>query len=452
MLRNISKAVFSRRNTCRRGYSSAAKKDLIQSLQQRGLIYAITSENVQQIINDQQVSIYAGFDPTSDSLHAGNLLSIIMLTHFKNAGVKPIALVGGATGLIGDPSGKSEERQLLQEDTVQTNLNGISAVLQKCLGSDVKVVNNYDWYKDMSAIHFLRNVGKHFRIGSMLAKDSVKTRLSRTTDAGPEDNSGLSFTEFSYQILQAYDFYHLYQKENCKIQLGGSDQWGNITAGTELIRRRLQQEAYGITTPLLTTSSGKKFGKSEGNAIWLSDAKTSAYDFYQFFMRTEDSDVIKLLKYFTFLPLDRITEIEQEHSKKPESRLAQAILAAEVTKFVHGEQKLSSAEAATKLLFGGDLPLDKISEADLVAAVTSSGQQVIELARSEVLDKNLIDVFTTAKFGLSKSEIRRLFQAGGIYVNNKPVSKDAPLTDADVVNNMILLRTGKKNYRLVRVK
>jgi tyrosyl-tRNA synthetase len=424
---------------------------VLKELHDRGLVHKVTNQNLGKFLkNEKNISAYAGYDPTADSLHIGNLLSLITLTHFKKAGIRPIALVGGATGLIGDPSGKSEERQLLPEETVQRNLASISNLIQKILGSETKVVNNFDWYKEMSAISFLRNLGKHFRLGAMLAKDSVKSRLGKTFDSNDE-GSGMSFTEFSYQILQAYDFYVLYKNENCKLQIGGADQWGNICSGCDYIRKMTQEEAFGLTIPLLTTSTGKKIGKSEGNAIWLSEDKTSVYDFYQFFLRVDDADAIKFLKMFTFLPLNRIEEIIREHSKRPESRIAQTELAREVTKFVHGQSGVESAECAAQFLFRLELS-EKMNSDDLVKSLRQSGRSVIELSRSEVVGKSLFDIASKIGVFKSRSEIRRLINGGGLYLNDRPQTNlNYIVHDGDVIKDLLILRVGKKEHFVIKL-
>jgi tyrosyl-tRNA synthetase len=392
---------------------------------------------------DPGCSVYAGYDPTADSLHVGHLISIITLSHLKRAGLKPIAIVGGATGMVGDPSGRSEERPLLSEQQIQTNLESLRRTLSGILGEDVKVLNNYDWYRDMSAISFLRNIGKHYRMGTMLAKDSVKSRL---------DGDGMSFTEFSYQILQGYDFNHLFEHHNCKIQIGGSDQWGNITAGIDLIHKLHGKEAFGLTVPLLTTANGVKIGKSMGNAVWLSAHRDSPYQLYQWAMRLDDADIEPMLKLLTFLPLQTVSEIAMEHSKRPEARQGHKILATEVTKLVHGEAGLNSAQQTSEILYGGSLDPSRTHASDLLSAFKDSGC-IVSLPKSQVLGSNFLALASSAGITSSKAEIRRLAESGGIYLNNQSTKLEKVIEESDLIEGRaLLLRTGKKNYKLVSLE
>jgi len=421
--------------------------NLLTTLRERHLLDAVTSPALETAL-DQPLVVYAGFDPTSDSLQAGNYVTIMALAHFQRAGHRVIALVGGATGLIGDPSGKSAERQLLTAETVEANLIGIRENLARFLDFDPSspnpalLVNNHDWYAGMTFIDFLRQVGRYFRMGTMLSKDSVRKRM--------ETDDGMSFTEFCYQILQGYDFLHLNRTTGCTLQIGGSDQWGNITAGTELVRRVEGREAFGLTFPLVCDSAGRKFGKSEGNAIYLDARKTPCYDFYQFFMRAADADVIRYLKIFTFLPLERIAELEASLAAEPERREAQQVLAEEVTRAVHGERGLAIARQATAALFGG--ALDGLGAGDLekIFATVPSATP----AAAAVLGKPLFETMALAGMTASKGEARRLVQQGGVSLNNRRVEGlDAALRAEDLIEGRLaVLRSGKKNYFLLRIR
>lgn len=390
---------------------------------------------------DPKCSVYAGYDPTADSLHVGHIISIITLGHLQKAGLKPIAIVGGATGMIGDPSGRSEERPLLSEEQIQYNLGKLRETISGVLGDEVLVVNNYDWFKNMTAIDLLRNVGKHFRMGTMLAKDSVKTRL--------DSDGGMSFTEFSYQLLQGYDFNYLFEHHNCKIQCGGADQWGNITAGIDLIHRLHRQEAYGFTVPLLTTAAGVKIGKSMGNAVWISAHRESPYQLYQWAMRLDDADIEKMLRLLTYVPLKQVSEIVEEHHKKPEAREGHKILAYEVTKLVHGEKAAEGAASTTQVLYGGTLDTSVIRASDLISAFKDSGC-VTSIPKSSAIGATFRQLAGNSGIVSSKAELRRLGESGGIYLNNVSTNLDHVITDADTIEGRaLLLRSGKKNYRLV---
>lgn len=390
---------------------------------------------------DPKCSVYTGYDPTADSLHVGHLVSIVTLSHLKQAGLEPIAIVGGATGMVGDPSGRSEERPLLGEEAIQHNLSCLRKTLSTILGDDVKVLNNYDWYRDMSAISFLRNVGKHFRMGTMLAKDSVKSRL---------DADGMSFTEFSYQLLQGYDFNYLFENHNCKIQVGGSDQWGNITAGIDLIHKLHGKEAYGFTVPLLTTAGGVKISKSMGNAVWLSPHRDSPFQLYQWAMRLDDADIEPMLRLLSFLPLKQIKEIAIEHAKRPELREGHKILAQHVTSLVHSESGLISAKATSEMLFGGaKFDPSAVRANDLISAFKDSGC-IVELPKSQVVGSSFYTLANTSKIAASGKEIKRLAENGGLYLNNNSVTLEKLIQEEDLVEgSAVLLRTGKKNYKLV---
>lgn len=416
--------------------------NLLEDLEYRGLVHQSTNRDaLQEKLNKEPVVLYCGFDPTADSLHIGSLLPILMLRRFQLAGHRPIALVGGGTGLIGDPSGRSTERSLNTADTVAQWTDSLKRQLSRFLdfnedGSAAKLVSNYDWLAPLDTISFLRDVGKYFTVNYMLAKDSVDSRLA----------NGISFTEFSYMILQAYDFYKLQQEQGCSLQIGGSDQWGNITAGLDLIGKMGGGEAFGMTMPLVTKSDGKKFGKSESGAVWLDSTKTSVYTFYQFWINTDDNDVVKFLKYFTFLDRARIEELEAELRERPEKRAAQRELAREVTRLVHGEEAVASAERITEALFSGDVT--KLSEAELVEAL--AGMPTVELTAGE--EPLLIDLLITAKAAPSKRQARQDIESGAVYVNGeKTTSLEASIGQEQRLHGRyVVLRRGKKNYYLVR--
>lgn len=420
--------------------------NVIEVLQERGFIDSMTSEEIRELVN-RPISVYCGFDPTGDSLHLGNLVAIMGLAWFQRYGHRPVAIVGGATGMIGDPSGKQSERQLLDEKTISENLEGIRKNLRAILdfqGSNPPLVlNNYDWFKDFSFIGFLRDVGKFFRIGPMLAKDSVKARLN--------SEEGMSFTEFSYQLLQGYDFLHLFRTEDVRIQLGGSDQWGNITAGTDLIRKVLGKSAGGITFPLLTKSDGQKFGKSEKGAIWLSPEKLSPYEFYQHLVRVADDDVIKLMRMITFMDMSEVRHYEammKEPSYVPNT--AQRRLAEEVTRIVHGEEALQKALRATELAApGSETKLDAQALEEISQDIPSH-----HLRKSEILDQKLLDVIVAIGMQPSKSAVRRLIENGGVYLNNQKVSDvNYIFSKEDIIDDKLaLIAIGKKNKMLLQVE
>ncbi len=428
----------------------------LAELKSRGLFQQVSQPDLDARLADLTakgtVAAYAGFDPTANSLHVGNFMGIMALMHAQRSGIRPIAIVGGATGLIGDPSGKSNERQLHTKDTVASNVLGVRGVLERFLDFNhptvpATIISNLDWFGSMSAIDFLRDVGKHFRIGNMLAKDSVKARMEASEE-------GMSYTEFSYQLLQGYDFYRLFKDHNCLLQLGGSDQWGNITAGIDLIRK-LEGEggnAFGLTWPLVTTSSGQKFGKSEGNAIWLSADRTKPFDFYQFWLRTEDADVAKHLGYFTFLPMAEIQTLLVEHQAAPEKRLAQKRLAAEMTTLVHGADATAQALAASNTLYGG-ASVEKL-DAAAVEALAAQGVATTTIPAAQLTAGwPLLDAVVATGLAKSKGEARRLLAQGGLSVNNIVITDaSATLNAADLIAaTAIVLRGGKKNYRLLRV-
>lgn len=420
--------------------------NILDTFKSRYLFEDMTSPALTQAL-EKPLTVYAGFDPTNDSLQAGNFVTIMALAHLQRAGHKVIALVGGATGLIGDPSGKSKERNLLSAEQVTNNLVGIQENLSRFLDFNPEstnpaiLVNNYDWFKGFTFIELLRDVGRYFRMGTMLGKDSVKKRM--------ESEDGMSFTEFCYQILQGYDFLHLYRTYGCTLQIGGSDQWGNITAGTELVRRVCGQEVFGMTFPLVCDSTGKKFGKSEGNAVFLDARKTPYYDFYQFFLRTLDADVIRYLKIFTFLPFERFAELEQAVTTAPEKREAQQVLAEVLTRTVHGDKGVAVAQKATDVLFGGTVT--GLAAADLEAIFANVPSAT--LSPETVLGKPAFEVIAAAGMVCSKGEARRLTQQGGLSINNTRVQGlDRTFTPEDLIDErLVVLRSGKKSFFLLRI-
>jgi tyrosyl-tRNA synthetase len=422
--------------------------DLYGEFAWRGLVYDET-EGVRDALNAGQVTGYIGFDPTASSLHVGNLLVIMALAHLQRAGHCPIAVVGGGTGLIGDPSGKTVERQLLTAEQVEQNVAGIRGQLARFLDFDsttapARLVNNAEWLTKLGAIDFMRDVGKHFTINAMVAKESVRRRM--------DSEEGITYTEFSYSLLQAYDYLMLFDRFGCTLQMGGSDQWGNIVAGMDLIRRVRGGKAHGLVLPLITTASGTKFGKTESGTIWLDPERTSPFRFYQFWLNTEDADAIRYLKYFTFLDQGDIDALQAVSATNPEAREAQRTLAAQVTALVHGPEHVTRAERASQVLFGGDfteLPAD-----DVLAVfddVPSSTVPAAALADAGVAVSELI---ATSGLSASKSEAVRLIKGGGIYVNNRRVSDEkARLTLADALDGrLFVLRKGAKQNHLLRVE
>ena len=429
-------------------------KNLVEELQWRGLVHDIMPGTEEQLLKEMTTT-YIGFDPTSDSLHIGSLVPIILLVHLEKFGHKPIALVGGATGMIGDPSGKSDERNLLDEATLDKNVAGIKAVLSRFLDFNSTaanapvLVNNYDWMKDFSFINFARDVGKRITVNYMMAKDSVKKRL-----AG--EGEGMSFTEFTYQLIQGYDFHHLYKAHHCLLQMGGSDQWGNITTGTELVRRMNGEgaKAYAMTCPLITKADGSKFGKSEGGNVWLTADKTSVYKFYQFWLNTTDVDAEKYIKIFTFLDKNTIDSLIAEHNETPHLRVLQKRLAEEVTTFVHGKEQFEKAVEASKVLFGNPTmeDLKQLDEATFLEVFEGVPQAEIKIADVEV-GINIVDVLNEKSgFFKSNGEARRALTANSISVNKTKVTEEFVLSLKDLINNeFVLLQSGKKNYFVLRV-
>lgn len=422
------------------------KTDFIEELKWRGLLHDMMP-GVDELLKKEACTAYIGFDPTADSLHVGSLLQIITLMRFQKAGHKPIALIGGATGMVGDPSGKSAERNLLDDEALNKNVEGIRKQLSKFLdfnNTNAELLNNYDWMKDYSFLHFIRDIGKFLTVNYMMAKDSVKNRLE----------TGMSFTEFSYQLLQAYDFYWLYQNKNCKLQLGGSDQWGNITSGTELIRRKCEGEAYAITTQLIKKADGSKFGKSEGGNIWLDAGKTSPYKFYQFWLNTSDEDAINFIKYFTFLSQEDINAIADAHQKAPHERHLQKALAKELTTLVHSADDFEKAVKASEVLFkGGVEDLAQLEEQTFLDVF--EGVPSFQLSADELKNGiGIVDLLAEkTQIFPSKGEARKMLQAGGLSLNKQKIEDQQLLVNnSHTINNKyILIQKGKKNYFLCHI-
>lgn len=418
--------------------------NVIEILKERGFIDAMTSEGLAEITKNP-LKVYCGFDPSADSLHLGNMVAIMGLSWFQRCGSTPVVLVGGATGMIGDPSGKSAERQLLDAETIEKNLKGIRENLKNILDKNTPkpiFLNNYDWFKNFSFIDFLRDVGKNFRLGQMLAKDSVKQRLN--------SEEGMSFTEFSYQVLQGYDFLYLFENHGVTLQIGGSDQWGNIIAGTDLIRKVHGKAANGLTFPLMTRSDGQKFGKSEKGAIWLSSDKLSPYEFYQYLVRVSDADVTKLMRMLTFMEMDEIRHYEKLMSQADYiPNTAQKRLAEEVTRIVHGEAKLQTALATTKAASPGS---KTVLDVELLENI-SSDMPSKTFEKHEILEIKLIDLMVKALLSPSKAEAKRLLHNGGVYLNNEKIAEEQyTISTNDLIGGrLILIAAGKKNKLLIRL-
>ena len=424
------------------------KKNFVAELKWRGMIHDVMP-GTEDLLNKEMVTGYIGFDPTADSLHVGSLAQIMTLLHFQHAGHKPIALVGGATGMVGDPSGKSQERNLLDEKTLNHNLACIKTQLEKFLDfkrgeNAAEIVNNFDWFKDFRFLDFIRDIGKHITVSYMMAKDSVQNRLE----------SGMSFTEFSYQLVQGYDFYFLWKNKNVKVQMGGSDQWGNIVTGTELIRRKGGGEAFAITTQLIKKADGSKFGKTEGGNIWLDAEKTSPYQFYQFWLNASDEDAKTFIRIFTLLTKEEIELLEQKHNEAPHQRLLQKALAKDVTCRVHSENDFNAAVEASEILFGEGTTdaLKKLSEKDLLSAF--EGVPQVDISKSELENGiNVVDFFSDkTKICASKGEARKMVQAGGVSINKTKMQDIAhSITNESLLNGKyILAQKGKKSYYLVK--
>lgn len=428
-------------------------KNLVEELQWRGLVHDIMPGTEEQLLKEMTTT-YIGFDPTSDSLHIGSLVPIILLVHLEKFGHKPIALVGGATGMIGDPSGKSDERNLLDEVALEKNVAGIKAVLSRFLDFNSTapnapiLVNNYDWMKEFSFIAFARDVGKRITVNYMMAKDSVKKRF-----AG--DGPGMSFTEFTYQLIQGYDFYHLHKEYNCLLQMGGSDQWGNITTGTELVRRMNSEsaKAFAMTCPLITKADGSKFGKSEGGNVWLTADKTSVYKFYQFWLNTTDVDAEKYIKIFTFLDKNTIDSLVAEHQTAPHLRVLQKRLAEEITTFVHGKEELEKAVFASSAFFSPTM--DDLKKLDVATFLdVFDGVPQAEVSTDDLNEGLDMIAALSAKTGFlaSNSDARRELQQNSISLNKEKIAADYKITSADLIHNQfVMLQKGKKNYYLIKV-
>jgi len=428
--------------------------DFIKELKWRGLIHDFTP-GIEEFLNEKPRSAYIGFDPTSDSLHIGSLVPIMLLSHFQRSGHKPIALIGGATGMIGDPSGKSSERNLLDEKTLRQNEHCLKKQLSSFLSFEDKsknhalLLNNYDWMKKISFLEFIRDIGKHITVNYMMSKDSVKNRIS--SDSG----NGMSFTEFTYQMVQGFDFLFLSRNNKCSIQMGGSDQWGNITTGTELIRRIDKGKGYALTCPLITKSDGSKFGKSEDGNIWLDSQKTSVYKFYQYWLNTSDVDAKNYIKIFTFLSKDVIEKLIVDHEANPHLRILQKKLASEITEIVHSTDELNNAVKASEILFSKDF-LKEIQEIDeQVFLDIFEGVTTCEISGDEI--KNGLDIIKSLSeisgFLSSNSEARRALKENSISVNKTKVNESYKLTNADLINNKyIVLNRGKKKTFIIKVK
>tara|TARA_Y100000588_G_scaffold54304_1_gene51528 strand:+ start:21961 stop:23241 length:1281 start_codon:yes stop_codon:yes gene_type:complete len=421
---------------------------ILDELAWRGLINDCTdTEALTKRLGEGPAVLYCGFDPTANSLHVGNLVPLIALRRFQNDGHVPIALAGGATGAIGDPSGKSAERNLLTRETLQQNIAAVKEQLAKLLDFETttnpaQLLDNADWTAGVSYLDFLRDIGKHFTVNSMVAKESVRARMQ-------DREAGISYTEFSYMLLQAFDFYHLKDAHDCELQIGGSDQWGNITAGIELSRRKLNATVFGLTLPLITNADGTKFGKTEAGAVWLDPARTSVYKFYQFWIRTDDRDVVRYLKYFTFLSQERIAELEASHNENPGAREAHTALAVAMTDLLHGEAATAEAQAASKILFGGGL--EGIGEGTFNEIVGEVPTVDIDRAQLEGDGVPILELFVTSGLCQSNGQARKDLQGGGINLNNERQSDpERAITTADLLfDKHLLLRKGKRNYSVI---
>jgi len=417
--------------------------NLVEELKWRGMFHQETP-GTEEVLLKECITGYIGFDPTADSLHIGNLVPIMLLVHLQRSGHKPVVLVGGATGMVGDPSGKSAERNLLDDKTLNHNVKSQEAQLRKYLNFEsgenkAELVNNFDWFKDIGFLDFIRDIGKHITVNYMLAKDSVKNRIE----------TGISFTEFSYQLVQGYDFYHLHKNHNCKLQMGGSDQWGNIVTGTELIRRKGGGDAYALTAPLITKSDGSKFGKSEGGNVWLDKKRTSPYKFYQYWLNVSDEDAEKYIKIFTLLPRAEIEQLVEEHQVEPHRRMLQKRLAEEVTRTIHGEEDLQMAIEASNILFGKSTSdsLKKLSEEDFLSVFDGVPQKEV----SKIENVGIVEMLSEESgFLSSNGEARRALKENSISVNKEKVTADYILSSNDLIKEKyILLQRGKKNYFIV---
>jgi len=429
--------------------------NFIEEVKWRGMLHDVMP-GTEDMLKEGQVSAYVGIDPTADSLHIGHLVGVMLLKHFQRAGHKPVALIGGATGMIGDPSGKSQERNLLDIETLRHNQEAIKNQLSKFLDfseateNNAIIVNNYDWMSKFSFLDFIRDVGKHISVNYMIAKDSVKKRMQGTES---KDAEGLSFTEFSYQLVQGYDFLHLYKEHNCKLQMGGSDQWGNITTGTELIRRMLKGKAYALTSPLITKADGGKFGKTETGNIWLDPKRTSPYEFFQFWMNTSDTDAEKYLKIFTILEKEEIENLAKEHKEAPHTRILQNKLAEELTIMVHSKDAYDTSVAASKMLFGKGTKEQLKTLDDTTFKAVFSGVPHYEINKDILKDGiNIFDLLSEkAPVFKSKGEIRRLVKDNGISVNMEKFTNPDTLINYDYLINekYLVIRQGKKKYSII---
>jgi len=426
--------------------------NFVEELRWRGMLHDIMPETEEYLLKNKTTG-YIGFDPTADSLHIGSLVPIIILMHFQKAGHNPIALVGGATGMVGDPSGKSDERNLLDEETLNKNVAGVKSQLERYIDFNstsenaAELVNNYDWMKGISLIDFVRDVGKHITVNYMMAKDSVKKRL------GSDSQAGMSFTEFTYQLFQGYDFYHLYKEKNCVLQMGGSDQWGNITTGTELVRRKAQGKAYALTCKLITKADGTKFGKTAGGNVWLDANRTSPYKFYQYWLNSSDEDAESFIKIFTFLDKETIENLIAEHKEAPHLRLLQKKIGEEVTVMTHGKEAYENAIKASNILFGKSTADDLKSLDEQTFLDVFDGVPQAEVERSVVENElDIVAAFSETGFLKSNGEVRRALKENSISVNKEKVKEDFVITTNDLIaDKFVLLQRGKKSYFLLKV-
>ena len=428
------------------------KMNFVEELRWRGMLHDIMPETEEYLLKNKTTG-YIGFDPTADSLHIGSLVPIIILMHFQKAGHNPIALVGGATGMVGDPSGKSDERNLLDEETLAKNVAGVKGQLERYIDFNstsenaAELVNNYDWMKGISLIDFVRDVGKHITVNYMMAKDSVKKRL------GSDSQAGMSFTEFTYQLFQGYDFYHLYKEKNCVLQMGGSDQWGNITTGTELVRRKAQGKAYALTCKLITKADGTKFGKTAGGNVWLDAKRTSPYKFYQYWLNSSDEDAESFIKIFTFLDKETIENLISEHKEAPHLRLLQKKIGEEVTVMTHGKEAYENAIKASNILFGKSTADDLKSLDEQTFLDVFDGVPQAEVKRSVVENGlDIVAAFAETGFLKSNGEVRRALKENSISVNKEKVKEEFVITTDDLIaEKFVLLQRGKKSYFLLKV-
>jgi tyrosyl-tRNA synthetase len=427
---------------------SGGASAFLDELRWRGFLEAVTSDTLDAFLAAGRRTMYVGFDPTADSLHLGSLIPVMALAHAQRRGHRPLVLVGGGTGLIGDPSGKASERVLLTKEKSEENAAAIRVQLSRFfdLSSDDRalMLNNVDWLTRLNLVDFLRDIGKHFSVNEMIKRDSVRTRLE-------ERDQGISFTEFSYMLLQAYDFLYLCQRQDCTIQMGGSDQWGNIVAGKELIRRILGTRAEGITFPLLTTSSGKKFGKTEEGAVWLDARRTSPYQLYQYWLQTADADVVTCLRLFTFLEAEPIAALQVEVARRPGQREAQRVLSAECTALIHGAETVRAVEAASRILFSSSIEVPRPETVAMLAGEVPVTNMTAADLRASI---PLVDLLVRTRLAASKGEARKLIEAGGVYLNNQRQNQPRKTVSPEDLKwpGAILLRAGKKNYHLVRIQ